>query len=295
MSDKTTHKYRFAFLSISLLIIFAFSIFPLIYSLVLSLFDGRGNNLQFAGFANYQRLISDKTVLIALFNTTIFTLILAPAVLFISILLANTINRIPSQKMKSIFSVILFFPSITSTVAYSFFFKRFFAEDGFLNDILGTIGFNNTTTNYLFLPLGARTAIVMVCIWAWTGYYTMLILSAMQNIDPILYKSSIMDGANARQILFRVTIPVLKTVILLCSVLLAGGIFQLFAEVMIITKGGPQQSTLTLAYYIYMLCFNYVPQYGYAASIGAVMFLISVVLSIVQIIIGERENEKNKV
>ena len=132
-------------------------------------------------------------------------------------------------------------------------------------------------------------AIVIVCVWAWTGYYTMLLLSAMQNIDPLLNKSAKIDGATSTQILFKVTIPVLKPVILLCSVLLAGGIFQLFAEVMIITKGGPQQSTLTLAYYIYMLCFNYVPQFGYAASIGILMLIISATLSFLQLYIGEKE------
>ena len=137
-------------------------------------------------------------------------------------------------------------------------------------------------------PTGARIAICIVCVWAWSGYYTLLLLSAMQSIDPLVYKAAKLDDLNGWQIIYKITLPIIMPVVLFCSVLLSGGIFQLFAEVMIISKGGPEHSTITLSYYIYQLCFEYVPQFGYAACIAIVIFIISGTIGFIQLKAGER-------
>jgi len=282
------NKYRFAFAFGSLAIIVLFTLAPLVYSLQLSLQSGRANNLEFSGLDNYRRLFDDAIITKALTNTIGFSVILTPMVLIISFLLANCINKVRSQKLKGFYSVILFFPSITSPVAYAFFFKRLFAADGFLNNFTLLFNPQAESINYLLTPIGARIAIVIICIWAWSGYYTMLLLSAMQSVDPLVYKAARIDGLNNRQILRKITLPIIKPVVLFCSVLLSGGIFQLFAEIMIISKGGPEHSTITLAYYIYQLCFVYVPQFGYAASIAILIFLISGTIGFIQLRLGEK-------
>jgi len=283
------NKYRFVFVFGSLFIILLFTVAPLVYSVYLSLQSGRGSHLSFAGFDNYTRLLSDDVVKKALLNTVGFSVILTPVVLVISYLLANCINNVRSEKLKGFYSVVLFFPSITSPVAYAFFFKKLFAADGFLNNFASNFDPTLEPTNYLLAPSGARLAIVIVCIWAWSGYYTMLLLSAMQSVDPLVYKAARLDGLNNFQILYKITLPIIKPVVLFCSVLLSGGIFQLFAEVMVISKGGPEHSTITLSYYIYRLCFEYVPQFGYAASIAILIFLISGTIGFVQLKLGEQK------
>ena len=237
-------------------------------------------------------MLLDSAFINAFINTIGFSVLLTPLVLAISFFLANCINNIYSQKLKGIYSVILFFPSITSPVAYAFFFRQLFTADGFLNRFFLMFNPEGVFINYLLTPLGARIAIIIACIWAWSGYYTMLLLSAMQSIDPLIHKAARIDGLSNFQILYKVNLPIMKPVVLFCSVLLSGGIFQLFAEIMIISKGGPEGSTITLSYYIYQLCFQYVPQFGYAASIAIFIFLVSGTIGFIQLKLGENRYEK---
>lgn len=287
MSSKT-NKYKFTFVGGSLFIILLFTVVPLLYSLVLSFQVGRGSQLSYDGFANYERLFSDAIVIKALLNTVGFAILLTPIVLFISFFLANCINNVKSEKLKSIYSVILFFPSITSPVAYAFFFKKMFTADGFLNRFNHLFNPDAEFTNYLLTTDGARIAIVIVCIWAWSGYFTLLMLSGMQSINPQVYKIAKIDGLSPFKTTFKVTLPIVKPVVLLSSVILTGGIFQLFAEVMIISQGGPEYATITLSYYIYRLCFEYVPQFGYAAAIAILIFVISGTVGFIQLKLGEQ-------
>ncbi len=285
--NKKYNKYRFSFIFGSILIIFLFTIVPLMYSIYLSFFSGRANNLSYSGLNNYLRMIKDKALINALKNTFLFTIILTPSILIISFLLANCINNVHSEKLKSLYSVILFFPSITSPIAYAFFFKQLFITNGFINKFILIVNPKTKLINYLLTPFGARIAIIIVCIWAWSGYYTMFLLSAMQSIDPFVLKVAKLDGLNNFQILYKIKLPIIKPIILFCSILLFGSIFQLFVEVMIISKGGPEGSTVTLSYYIYTLCFQYVPQFGYAASIAILIFIISGVVAFFQFKLGE--------
>ena len=277
-------KYRFAFTVGSLLIIFLFTIIPLFYSLFLSLYSGRSSELNFNGLENFSRLLNDEIVRHAFFNTIFFTIILTPLILFLSIILAYCINSIKSRRVRSIYSIILYFPSITSPVAYAFFFKRMLSIDGFINNLF----LKNNEINFLLDKCGARTAIILVCVWAWSGYYTIIILSSLQNINSEIYRLAKIDGLSHIQILFKVVIPNIKPIILFASVILSGGIFQLFAEVMIITNGGPDHATITLAYYIYQLCFEYIPQYGYASSISIIILILSGFLGFIQLITIEK-------
>ena len=277
-----------AFILGSIFIILLFTIAPLFYSAYLSLHSGRANNLSFSGFDNYSRMLDDPMLIGALKNTVSFSLILTPVVLAISFFLANCINNVRSERLKGIYSIILFFPSITSPVAYAFFFRQVFVIDGFLNNFVAILNPSAEFSNYLLNPLGAKIAIIIVCVWAWSGYYTMFLLSAMQSVDPLVRKAAKIDGLNEFQILYKILLPIIMPVVLFCSVLLFGGIFQLFAEVMIITRGGPEGSTITLSFYIYQLCFQFIPQFGYAASIAILIFLISGIIGFIQLKMGDK-------
>ena len=272
------------FLLPSLFILSVFTLIPLGLAFYMSFQGGRGSNITFVGFENYIRIISDEYVIKAVTNNILAIVILIPIVLFLSLTLANAINHIQSPKIKSIVSIILFFPSITSPVAYAYFFKTSVTGGGFLNQIF--LRLSGSSQNILLSPLGAKIMIALVCIWAWTGYYAMLFLSALQNVDSSLYKSAQIDGAGNIRIFFRVTIPLLKQIIIFSIIMLFSTTFQLFAEVSIISKGGPNGATITLSYYMYMLCFQFVPQYGYAITIGFLIFVVCAIIGAIQIKLG---------
>lgn len=288
MSKKKLLSLQVKFIGASFVIILFFTLLPLIYSLGLSLYSGRANQLEFSGFDNYIRLFSDETVLNSLFNTVLFSVVLIPVVLILSIVIANAVNKLKSSRLKSVVLMIIFFPSITSPVAYSFFFKQLFSTNGLVNISLNNLGILNNAVNFLLTPSGAKIAIILTCVWAWTGWYSLLIYSALQNIEPQVIKAAKIDGASNLRILLKIVLPSIKPVILLSSVLLTGSVIQIFSEVMIISKGGPQGATLTLAYYIYRLSFEYVSQFGYAAAISVIILVLSVITCLIQIKLGEK-------
>ena len=147
-------------------------VLPLLYSFGMTFFSGRGNELVFSGFDNYTRILEDKTFIKALQNTLFFAILIPPLVLVTSVYLANLINKITNRRFRSFITTVIYLPSIVSPVAYSFFFRRFFAVDGFLNTLLMYLGLLKEQQNFLLTPTGARIAIIMICLWAWTGYYT---------------------------------------------------------------------------------------------------------------------------
>lgn len=277
---------RSLFLGAGIIIIFLFIVLPLFYAIYMSFQGGRGAETSYVGLDNFKRLFADEYIRKALINNILVAIVIVPIVLTLSVLLANSISKVKSQKLRGIFSCILFFPSITSPVAYAYFFRRAFMYDGIFNSIFSSMGLIDEPINYLLTETGARIAIAFVCIWAWTGFHTLLFLSAMQNTDPLLYKAARIDGANSLQIFFRITLPSLQHIVVFSSILLLGSAFQLFAEVSIISKGGPGGSTITLSYYIYQLCFAYVPQFGYAAAVGILIFAISAIISFAQLKAG---------
>ena len=165
-------KNAFIFVSISFLCVTFFTLLPLLYSFGMTFFSGRGNELVFSGFDNYTRILEDKTFIKALQNTLFFAILIPPLVLVTSVYLANLINKITNRRFRSFITTVIYLPSIVSLVAYSFFFRRFFAVDGFLNTLLMYLGLLKEQQNFLLTPTGARIAIIMICLWAWTGYYT---------------------------------------------------------------------------------------------------------------------------
>ena len=272
------------FLLPCLLVLIVFTLIPLGLAFYMSFQGGRGSNTTFVGLENYIRVTSDEYIIKAVINNILAIVVLIPIVLFLSLTLANAINQIRFPKIKSIVSTILFFPSITSPVAYAYFFKTSVTGDGFLNQMFSSVSLSDQ--NILSDPWGARIVIALVCIWAWTGYYAMLFLSSLQNADMALYKSAKIDGAGNIRIFFRVTIPLLKQIIIFSIIMLFSTAFQLFAEVSIISKGGPNGATITLSYYMYMLCFQFVPQYGYAITIGLLIFIVCAIVGAIQIQLG---------
>lgn len=270
-----------AFVSVSIILIASFSLYPVFKSLWLSTQVGKGVVTHFGGFANIQRLFVDPLFKTAFANTMIFLLVQVPIMIVLALAVANTLNN-PNLKFRGLFRTAIFLPCVTSLVAYSLLFKGMFGLEGVINQFLLWTRIIGEPIPWLTDPFWAKVTIIIAITWRWTGYNMIFYLAALQNIDRSIYEAADLEGASATKKFFKITVPMLKPVILFTTITSTIGTLQLFDEVMNITNGGPANSTITLSMYIYNLSFKFVPNFGYAATISYVIVLFVALLSILQ-------------
>ena len=287
-TDISTRGNRtgWAFVAPALALLGLFMVYPIIWSLWMSFQTGKGLNHKFGGFANMVRLTKDPVLLHALSNTLIFLVVQVPIMIVLALLFASALNN-PRLKGRAVLRTAIFLPCVTSLVAYSVLFKSMFAVDGVVNDTLLTLHIISTPIGWFLDPFWAKVLIIMAITWRWTGYNMVFYLAALQNIDPSIYEVARIDGVPARARFLSITLPMLKPVILFTTVLSTIGTLQLFDEVNTITAsagngGTPADATLTLSLYIYKLVFQYMPTYGYAATVSWLIVIMVGILSWIQ-------------
>lgn len=265
----------------ALVLIGSFMVWPILWSLWMSFQTGRGRNTSFGGLANIERLGSDPVFIRALTNTMTFLVIQVPVMIVLALFLAVLLNS-PRLRGRAFFRTAIFLPCVTSLVAYSILFKSMFASDGVVNDALMALNLVDSPIPWLGQPFYAKIVIILAITWRWTGYNMIFYLAALQNIDRSIYEAARIDGVPAWAQFWRITVPMLKPVILFTTIISTIGTLQLFDEVNNITQGGPSDATLTLSLYIYNLTFKFMPSFGYAATVSYVIVLLVAVLSFVQ-------------
>ena len=276
-----------AFLLPASILIFVFCFYPMVQALILSFQKGTGSAVQPAGFVNYARILKDATFQQCLFNTIFYFVIQVPIMLILALILASVLNM-KDLKGKGIFRTAIFLPCCTSLVSYAIIFKTLFSYDGYVNTVLMNLGFISERVNWLSQEGSAKVIIILALIWRWTGYNMVFYLAGLQNIDDSLYEAAKIDGANAIQSFFKITVPMLKPTILLTTIMSTNGTLQLFDESVNLTGGGPANSTLTMSHYIYKASFEYNPQFGYAAAMSYVIFILVAILAFVQMKVGDK-------
>ena len=274
-----------AFLLPAALLIFVFCFYPMVQALILSFQKGTGSAVQPAGFANYARILKDATFQQCLFNTIFYFVIQVPIMLILALILAQLLNS-PDIKGKGIYRTMIFLPCATSLVSYSMIFKSLFANDGLVNRVLSTVGI--PTVDWFQNAWAARWVIVIALVWRWTGYNMVFYLSAMQSIDYSIYEAARIDGANSYQQLMRITIPLLRPIILVTAIMSTNGTLQLFDESVNLTRGGPGNMTITMSHYIYNTMFTKNPNFGYAAAMSFVILVMVAVLAAIQMKVGDK-------
>ena len=279
--EKKHNLTGWAFLIPAALLIFIFCFYPMIQAIILS-FSKKGSG--FVGLANYRRILKDKTFQQCLFNTVFYFIIQVPVMLILALGLAQLLNS-PKIKGKSIFRTLIFLPCATSLVSYSMIFKSLFAQDGLVNHIIMALGF--ARVDWFQNAWAARFVIIVALIWRWTGYNMVFYLAGLQNIDYSVYEASYIDGATPFQQFMKITIPLLKPTILLTAIMSTSGTLQLFDESVNLTKGGPANSTITMSHYIYNTCFINVPNFGYAAAMSFIIFIMVAVLAFINLKVGD--------
>ncbi len=270
----------YLFLTPTLLVLGVFTLLPIFYTLFLCFQKVQllGEiRYEFVGWRNFEQLIQDDRLWIAVKNTIEYVVIVVPTQTILALTLAITLNA--GIRAQQAWRVLFFLPTVTSSAVLTLIFMWIYNADGLLNHFLAGLGL--PTYNWLGDPAVALKGIMLMNIWATAPLYMVIYLAALQDIPRSLYEAAEIDGAGAWDKLFHITLPLLEPVTFFVMTMGVIGTFQLFDQSYIFSKGsgGPNNSTLTIVLLIYQYVFRDL-QLGYAAAVSAVLagLIISVTL-----------------
>jgi len=262
----------------------AFSVFPIIFSLFISLNDWQGyNEPVFIGLKNYIEVFGDARFYKAVGNTFILMLMIIPLQIIIGFLIANVLNS-KLLALKKTFRLMNFLPYLTTPIALGIIFALLFDPIfGTVNQILEWFGLNGVRWTREVWP--ARILISLVTIWRYSGYTAIMFMAGITNISTDIYEASEIDGATGLQKITKITIPLLKPVSMFVVLSTMIGCFQIFEEPFMIFNfagglvGGPNNAVLTGTWLFYDTAFSNQFRSGYAASIALCLFVIIAIVS----------------
>ena len=275
------------FLAPATIMIAVMSFYPMIRAFIISLQTGAGANMRFADpiFSNYKRIMMDKVFQQSIVNTFLYLIIQVPIMLVLAILLAQLLNN-KDLKFKGFFRTCVFLPCATSLVSYSLIFRSMFATDGLINSILIKLGILTTGYNFLGNSTSAKIVIIIALIWRWTGYNMVFYLAGLQNIEYSVYEAAKIDGANAVQTFFKITLPYMLFVMTPYLITQFTGNINNFNVIFLLSGGNPTPVDATagktdlLVTWLYKLTVdkNY---YNLGAVIGIMTFIVLAIVALV--------------
>ncbi|MDE6912133.1 MAG: sugar ABC transporter permease, partial [Lachnospiraceae bacterium] len=232
------HRAGWIYLAPAALLIAVMSFWPMIQAFLISLKTGSSANMQWVDpiIYNYKRMFADKLFIRSVGNTFLYLIIQVPIMLVIAMLLAQMLNN-KDLKFKGLFRTCVFLPCAMSLVSYSLIFKSMFATTGLVNSVLLNLGLIQENINFLGTTSTARMIIIIALIWRWTGYNMVFYLAGLQGIEYSVYEAAKIDGANAWQTFWRITVPLLKPTIVMTGIMSINGTLQLFDESVNLTSG----------------------------------------------------------
>ncbi|MDE2853019.1 MAG: sugar ABC transporter permease [Chloroflexota bacterium] len=287
-----TPKHREAFVGYMFILptYIGFSIFilyPLIESVRISFQEFsllRGST--YVGLENYVQMFADARLRIAYINTIIFTLF---AVFFnagIGLILAVMLNRRLPILMRNLYRSVFFFPVLIAHTYIAVIWRFLYQQDtGVINYYLGVFGVEPIP--WLSNAHWAMAAIIILDVWKNTGFAMLVFLAGLQSIPNEYYEAAQLDGANERQLFFRITIPLLSPTIFFILVIFMIGALQVFDTIIVLTQGGPGDATRSVVLYVYEIAFRTFNM-GYAAAVSMTLFAIILILTALQFWISRR-------
>ena len=274
----------------ALLLFAVFILIPLVYEFVISLsrWDGFGP-MKFVGFRNYSRLFGDSEFYAALGHNVKYAIGTVVFKIVLSLGLALLLNG--KFKGVTFFRTVIFIPVVMSFIVVGILWQWIFNPNfGLMNYLLGLFGLNDEMNPVQWLGSAhyALFALMIVDVWKWTGYHTVIFLAGLQGIPKDIYEAADVDGASRTRQLWHLTIPLLRSTMLLNVTIAAMGAFNVFDIVYIMTQGGPYKSTSTLLTMMYEKAFGASTDYGYGTAIAFALFVIIVIISAIHIRIVEK-------
>lgn len=234
-------------------------------------------SFEFVGDANYRQLLDDPGLPGVLAATGVFSLGLVVLNLSLALWLAIMLNR--RFAGTTVFRTVFFSPVVVSLVAWTIVWGFLLQNDGGINGLLSVIGVDGP--NWLRGEATAMGAVVVVQVFKNVGLNMVLFLAALQGVPRELYEAASIDGASPWRQFRRITVPLISPTILLTSIITIVGSLQVFAQIDVLTQGGPGTSTTVLVYYLYQQAFDF-HHFGYGSTLAMLLFVIVLVLTIIQ-------------
>ncbi|MBM6399279.1 carbohydrate ABC transporter permease [Phycicoccus sonneratiae] len=266
------------------LLFLTFTLWPVLQSLFMSFTDTRSRDLRtpFAvnvvGVENYTRALSDPVFRKAMLNTAYFVLVGVPLTLVVALAAAVALDR-GITRLRGIFRLGFYTPVITSIVAVAVVWRFLLETDyGLVNTVLGWVGIDGP--NWLGDPTWSMPSLILMATWRNFGTGMIIFLAGLQAVPWSLHEAAAIDGASAWKRFRHITLPLMRPTILFVSVTTGIGYLQFFEEPFVLTSGGPLNSTKSMSMYTYEQ-FGF-GNYGYAASISYIIFVLVAVVTAIQ-------------
>lgn len=231
----------------------------------------------FVGADNYRRLAEDPKLPSVLSATAVFSVGLVAVNLTLALLLAVLLN----QRLRGtvVFRTLFFSPVVVSLVAWTIVWNVLLQKNGGINGLLSVVGV--TGPNWLRTGDGAMISVILMQVIKNVGLNMVLFLAALQGVPASLYEAARIDGAGAWRRFRSITVPLISPTVLLTSIITVVGSLQVFAQIAILTQGGPGTSTTVLVYYLYQQAFQF-HQFGYGSALAMLLFAIVLALTLLQ-------------
>ena len=283
---KTRHAWAFLLPAIIFLIIF--SIIPIFWVIYLGFTDYNVfSPAQWVGLENFEKLFNDPKFWKALRNTVFYWALVTPAITIASLLIAVLVN----QQLVGIklYRLAYYFPVLVSVVITALLWKWMFATDGVFNFVFSLIGLGPVP--WLTSESMAMISVAIVTVWQGLGYYMLIYLAGLQSVPNDLYEAAEIDGAGFWRKQWNITIPMLRPIIFFVSVISTMGAFKEFTLMLVMTGGGPVNSTTTLVYLVFKEAFENINM-GYASAIATVLFVLILIITVINMKIQDQTDQQ---
>ncbi len=263
----------------ALVFLVLFTLYPMVNAVITSFYNWNlTGRKKYIGLYNYRKLFSSTEIWDSIGRTIQYVVYILPATLVFGFVLALLLKK--ASKLNVVFRTLLFTPRVSSMVAISMVWIFIYnPQYGLLNSILGCFGMQ--PIRWLNTPETALPSLCLIFIWRMLGYSAVVYLGGIQNISEEVLEASTIDGANAIQTVWHITLPLTTPTAFMLMILNTIEILKMFTTINVMTQGGPAMSTTNLVVLLYEYAFRRY-QVGYASAIALVLFLLILSINLLQ-------------
>ncbi|MBQ9541115.1 sugar ABC transporter permease [Ruminococcus sp.] len=280
-----------------------FNLIPLVSTFYNSLFEnymGRGGLVQvgpnFIGLDNFRTMFAPETELGKYFGNTFILWILGfiPQIFF-SLLFASWFTDLRMKLKTGAYKVIFYLPNVIMAAAMGMLFYTMFAQNGPINSIYMSITGKDSPYMFFDNVWSQRTVIAIINFLMWYGNTTIMLMAAINGVDPSLYESAQIDGATPSQTFWKITLPLIRPILLYVLITSLIGGLQMYDVPQIITKNGEQVQRTSMTVVMYLQKHLYSKNYGMAGALSVILFVVAAVLSLIVFYVTTEREPKKKV
>lgn len=281
-----------SFFTPALILMIVFLFVPMLLTVIYSFTDYFAlspDNTHFVGLENFKKIFKDELFTKSFWNTVGFVAIIVPLQGLGSLGLALLVNKV--THFKKYFKVAFFIPVVMSLAVVSTLWMQIYSPEGIINTILGHLGID--AQPFIHSAKQALPSIAIMSVWQGVGYQMIIFLGGLQAINPALYEAAEMDHASAWQKFKDITLPELKPLCIFVFITITIGAFRMIVQPMVMTGGGPSNSTYTLVYDIYETgTVNW--EIGLSSAMAVVFVVFVIILTIIQNVLTRDKEGKKK-